>query len=101
MKKENQTLPSGKRFEIVRKLKWRDAVNAGRYANPQQDMMGFTGAMVASIVKVDGKDVTPEDIAELDFDDVIALIEGSGLGKSPLVETYLGSPSSRAGLPKA
>ncbi len=88
-----QELSDGRKFEITRKLKWKDAREASKHASPSDDPMGFSGAMVAMVVKINGKAVTPEDVDELEFEDVTTLLEASGLGKSQIAKTL---PVSRS-----
>lgn len=75
-------LPSG-RSATVKKGKGKHLRAAGRHANPAQDPMGYAMALAAQLVEIDGNPVLPEDLDEMDMDDVQAIM-GAMPGKSQL-----------------
>lgn len=75
------TLPSGKPAE-VRRGKGRDLMRAHRAVVGNPEPMSVSFALIAELVRVDGKALVYEDILEMDLDDVLTL-EGelSGAGE--------------------
>lgn len=75
------TLPSSGRIATVRKGKGKDMRIAARHTNPAQDPIGYAMALAAQLTEIDGKPVVPEDLDEMDMDDVGAIM-GALPGKS-------------------
>ncbi|MFN8682775.1 hypothetical protein ACDP63_16775 [Paracoccus sp. P2] len=74
------TLPSGK-VAVVRKGKGKDMRIAARHVNPAQDPIGYAMALAAQLTEIDGKPLVPEDLDEMDMDEVGAIM-GALPGKS-------------------
>jgi hypothetical protein len=68
------TLPSGK-IAVGRPGKGRDLRMAGRLVNPGSDPIGYTMAILAQLVTIDGKAIVLEDIEEMSMEDTAALLE--------------------------
>lgn len=72
---------SGKRAQVLRKLKGKDLRLAGRASEPG-DQIGLAYHLLAQVVQINGSPITGEDLDELDLADVNAIIAGvPGLGK--------------------
>lgn len=76
------TLPSGKVATIMRKMKGRDMVQAEQIVPDDKAKMARSFAMIAPVVKLDGKQLVMEDFLEIEFDDIDELVEAV-MGKSP------------------
>lgn len=68
------TLPASGKVAVVRKGKGKDLRIAGRHANPAQDPLGFGMALAALMTTIDGNPVLPEELDEMDLDDVQAIM---------------------------
>ncbi|MDD2870082.1 hypothetical protein [Neomegalonema sp.] len=79
-------LPVSGRTAVLRVGKGRDMRLAARHVNPSQDPIGYAMALAAQLATIDGAPVLPEDLDEMDMEDVSALMSGLP-GKSPLPAT--------------
>ena len=79
-------LPVSGRTAILRRGQGRDLRLAARHADPAKDSFGFSLALVARLALIDGAPVVPEDLDEMDLEDVMALMSGLP-GKSLLPAT--------------
>lgn len=84
------TLPSSGKVAVIRKGKGKDMRIAARHVNPAQDPIGYAIALAAQLTEIDGNPVLPEDLDEMEMDDVGAIM-GALPGKSPLQGTPLHS----------
>lgn len=84
------TLPSSGKTAVIRKGKGKDMRIAARHVNPAQDPIGYAMALAAQLTEIDGNPVLPEDLDEMEMDDVGAIM-GALPGKSPLQGTPLHS----------
>jgi hypothetical protein len=76
------TLPSGQTAE-VRRGKGRDLMRAHRAVVGNPEPLSVSFALIAELVRVEGKALVYEDILEMDLDDVLTLEgEVSGAGES-------------------
>lgn len=80
------TLPVSGRVAVLRRGKGRDMRLAARHVNPAQDPIGYAMALAAQLATIDGAPVLPEDLDEMEMDDVAALMSGLP-GKSLLPAT--------------
>lgn len=76
------TLPSGKVATITRKMKGRDMVQAEQVVPDDKAKMARSFAMIAPVVKIDGKQLVMEDFLEFEFDDIADIVEAAQ-GNSP------------------
>lgn len=83
------TLPSSGQIATVRKGKGKDMRIAARHVNPAQDPIGYAMALAAQLTEIDGKPVVPEDLDQMDMDDV-----GAIMGALPGKSLPQGMPSS-------
>ncbi len=65
-------LPSGKTAEL-RKGKGRDLMRAHRAVAGSPEPMSVSFALIAELVRIEGKPLVYEDVLEMDLDDVLAL----------------------------
>lgn len=84
------TLPSSGKTAVIRKGKGKDMRIAARHVNPAQDPIGYAMALAAQLTEIDGNPVLPEDLDEMEMDDVGAIMSALP-GKSPLQGTPLHS----------
>ncbi len=68
------TLPSSGKVATVRKGKGKDMRIAARNVNPAQDPIGYAMALAAQLTEIDGQPVLPEDLDEMEMDDVGAIM---------------------------
>lgn len=76
------TLPVSGKTAVLRRGKGRDMRMAARHVNPAQDPIGYSMALAATLATVDGKPVLPEDLDEMDMEDVntiMAILPGKSL----------------------
>jgi len=66
------TLPSGKTAEL-RKGKGRDLMRAHRAVAGNLEPMSVSFALIAELVRLEGKALVYEDVLEMDLDDVLTL----------------------------
>lgn len=76
-------LPSGRKATVLKKANGRHIERASRMAGDGAGAMRLSMSMVAVKAQVDGKDLTLEDVLELEDHDVFALI-GAVMGKAPV-----------------
>lgn len=70
------TLPASGKVVEIRKGKGRDMRMAARHVNPAQDPIGYAMALAATLATIDGKQMLPEDLDDMDMDDVTAVMSG-------------------------
>lgn len=75
-------LPSGRKAQILRRGTGKHVERASRMAGDGAGSIALSMAMVAVKAKVDGRDLTLEDVRELEDVDVLRLI-GAVMGKAP------------------
>jgi len=68
------TLPSSGKVATIRKGKGKDMRIAARHVNPAQDPIGYAMALAAQLTEIDGNPVLPEDLDEMEMDDVGAIM---------------------------
>ena len=70
------TLPASGKVVVLRKGKGRDMRIAARHVNPATDPIGYSMALAAALATIDGNAVLPEDLDEMDMEDVTAIMGG-------------------------
>lgn len=70
------TLPASGKVVVLRKGKGKDMRIAARFVNPGQDPIGYSMALAAQLATIDGNPVLPEDLDEMDMEDVTAIMGG-------------------------
>ena len=70
------TLPASGKVVLLRKGKGRDMRIAARHVNPATDPIGYSMALAAALATIDGNAVLPEDLDEMDMEDVTAIMGG-------------------------
>lgn len=70
------TLPASGKVVVLRKGKGRDMRIAARHVNPAQDPIGYSMALAATLATIEGNPVLPEDLDEMDMEDVTAIMGG-------------------------
>ncbi|OAM73765.1 hypothetical protein [Devosia elaeis] len=68
------TLPSSGKVATIRKGKGKDMRLAARHVNPAQDPIGYAMALAAQLTEIDGNPVLPEELDEMEMDDVGAIM---------------------------
>lgn len=70
------TLPASGKVVVLRKGKGRDMRMAARHVNPAQDPIGYSMALAAQLATIEGNAVLPEDLDDMDMEDVTAIMGG-------------------------